>query len=191
MGQTIVKLFCGKRELKIVIHGLESAGKTTILYRLKLGKVVTTIPTDGLNVECLEYKNVKFTAWDLSKFLPIWRYYYENTDALIFVVDSNDPEKFRDLREKIKQTLSLDELQSCVVAIIANKQDLPSAVPINDVARLLEIDSIRKSHTCEIFATSALKGDGLYEVLEWVSSEVTYKKLPGEAANQIHKMCKK
>ena len=46
--------------------GLDAAGKTTILYKLKLGKVVTTIPTIGFNVETLNYKNMTFTAWDVS-----------------------------------------------------------------------------------------------------------------------------
>lgn len=42
--------------------GLDAAGKTTILYKLKLGEVVTTIPTIGFNVETVEYKNISFTG---------------------------------------------------------------------------------------------------------------------------------
>jgi small GTP-binding protein len=73
--------------------GLDAAGKTTILYKLMLGEVVTAIPTIGFNVETVEYKNIKFTVWDVGgqdTIRPLWVHYYQNTDAIIFVVDSQD-----------------------------------------------------------------------------------------------------
>ena len=76
--------------------GLDAAGKTTILYKLKLGEIVTTIPTIGFNVETVEYKNISFTVWDVGgqdKIRPLWRHYFQNTQGLIFVVDSNDRER--------------------------------------------------------------------------------------------------
>jgi len=57
----------GSQEMKILMLGLDAAGKTTILYRLKLAEVVTTIPTVGFNVETVEYKNINFTVWDVGK----------------------------------------------------------------------------------------------------------------------------
>jgi len=68
--------------------GLDAAGKTTILYKLKLGEIVTTIPTIGFNVETVEYKNINFTVWDVGgqdKIRPLWRHYFQNTQGLIFV----------------------------------------------------------------------------------------------------------
>ena len=76
--------------------GLDAAGKTTILYKLKLGEVVTTIPTIGFNVETIEHKNVAFTAWDVGgrcKMRPLYRHYYPGTDALVYVVDANDRDR--------------------------------------------------------------------------------------------------
>ena len=73
--------------------GLDAAGKTTILYKLKLGEVVTTIPTIGFNVETVHYKNITFTVWDVGgqdKIRPLWRHYYEDAQGLIFVVDSTN-----------------------------------------------------------------------------------------------------
>jgi len=64
--------------------GLDAAGKTTTLYKLKLGEVVTTIPTIGFNVETVEYKNINFTVWDVGgqdKIRPLWRHYYQNTQG--------------------------------------------------------------------------------------------------------------
>ena len=84
--------FFGHKEMRILMVGLDAAGKTTIPYKLKLGEVVTTIPTIGFNVERVEYRNISFTVWDVGgqhKIRPLWRYYYENVQGLIFVVDSN------------------------------------------------------------------------------------------------------
>ena len=69
------------------------AGKTSILYRLKLGQPKRTVPTIGFNVETLEYKNIAFTVWDVGgqeKLRALWRHYFAATQALIFVVDSSD-----------------------------------------------------------------------------------------------------
>ena len=98
--------------------GLDAAGKTTILYKLKLGEVVTTIPTIGFNVEQVEYKNISFTVWDVGgqdKIRPLWRHYYQNTEGLIFVVDSNDRERLDNARTELHKMLNEDELKDAVV----------------------------------------------------------------------------
>ncbi|PAV63608.1 hypothetical protein WR25_20860 isoform B [Diploscapter pachys] len=92
MGLTISSLFnrlFGKKQVRILMVGLDAAGKTTILYKLKLGEIVSTIPTIGFNVETVEYKNISFTVWDVGgqdKIRPLWRHYFQNTQGLIFVV---------------------------------------------------------------------------------------------------------
>merc|ERR1712196_150354 len=91
----------GKTEMRLLMVGPDAAGKTTILYKLKLGEVVTTIPTIGFNVETVEYKNISFNVWDIGgqdKIRKLWRYYYQNTQGLIFVVDSNDRDRIEDAR---------------------------------------------------------------------------------------------
>ena len=85
--------------------GLDAAGKTTILYKLKLGEIVTTIPTIGFNVETVEYKNICFTVWDVGgqdKIRPLWRHYFQNTQGLIFVVDSNDRERIAEAEKELQ-----------------------------------------------------------------------------------------
>ena len=87
MGITFAKLFeqfMGKKPMRILMVGLDAAGKTTILYKLKLGEVVTTIPTIGFNVETVEYKSISFTVWDVGgqdRIRPLWRHYYQNTQG--------------------------------------------------------------------------------------------------------------
>merc|ERR1739842_98870 len=99
MGLAMSKIWArlvGKTEMRILMVGLDAAGKTTILYKLKLGEVITTIPTIGFNVETVEYKNIEFTVWDIGGqhlIRPLWRHYYQGTEAVIFVVDSNDRER--------------------------------------------------------------------------------------------------
>uniref|UniRef100_S4RLQ2 ADP-ribosylation factor 5 n=1 Tax=Petromyzon marinus TaxID=7757 RepID=S4RLQ2_PETMA len=110
--------------------GLDAAGKTTILYKLKLGEIVTTIPTIGFNVETVEYKNICFTVWDVGgqdKIRPLWRHYFQNTQGLIFVVDSNDRERTQEAAEELQKMLQEDEMRSAVLLVFANNQDLPNA----------------------------------------------------------------
>merc|ERR1711902_8797 len=86
----------GKQEKRILMVGLDAAGKTTILYKLRLGEIVHTIPTIGFNVATVQYKNINFTVWDVGgqeKIRPLWRYYYRGADGIIFVVDSNDRQR--------------------------------------------------------------------------------------------------
>lgn len=103
----ILKYFC--KYLFIIsifiLVGLDAAGKTTILYKLKLGEIVTTIPTIGFNVETVEYKNICFTVWDVGgqdKIRPLWRHYFQNTQGFIFVVDSNDRERIAEAHKELQ-----------------------------------------------------------------------------------------
>mmetsp|Transcript_37711 Transcript_37711/g.75114 ORF Transcript_37711/g.75114 Transcript_37711/m.75114 type:complete len:120 (-) Transcript_37711:1816-2175(-) len=77
--------------------GLDASGKTTILYKLKLGEVITTMPTIGFNVETVNLSGIELTMWDVGgcdKIRPLWRHYYKNTQAVVFIVDCNDKDRF-------------------------------------------------------------------------------------------------
>jgi ADP-ribosylation factor protein 1 len=187
MGNLFAKLFSSlfsKKEMRILMVGLDAAGKTTILYKLKLGEVVTTIPTIGFNVETVEYKNISFTVWDVGgqdKIRPLWRHYYQNTQGIIFVVDSNDRERIDDsagtennAKEELQRMLSEDELKDAVLLVFANKQDLPNAMSVNEVTERLGLNSLRH-RTWYIQACCATTGDGLYEGLDWLSKTLTKK----------------
>merc|ERR1712187_928278 len=119
--------------------GLDAAGKTTILYKLKIGEVVTTIPTIGFNVETVEYKNINFTVWDIGgqdKIRKLWRYYYNNTQGVIFVVDSNDRDRMEEAREELTRMMK-DEMHDAALLVFANKQDLPNSTTSAEVAEKL------------------------------------------------------
>lgn len=148
--------------------GLDAAGKTTILYKLKLGEIVTTIPTigtfppsfisskpaphstntrAGFNVETVEYKNIQFTVWDVGgqdKIRPLWRHYFQNTQGIIFVVDSNDRDRVVEAREELQRMLNEDELRDALLLVFANKQDLPNAMNAAEITDKLGLHSLRQ-----------------------------------------------
>jgi len=168
----IKSLFNGfKKEQRIVMVGLDAAGKTTILYKLHLGDVIQSIPTIGFNVETIEYKNLKMTMWDVGgqhRIRPLWRHYFQNTDAMIFVVDASDRERIEEAREELYRCLEDDLLKDAPVLIFANKADMPKAMQAKEVVSALGLDKMhrREWHVQE---SVAVRGDGLYEGLDWLS----------------------
>merc|ERR1711991_702975 len=175
MGLTFSKVFgklFGKKDMRILMVGLDAAGKTTILYKLKFGEIVTTIPTIGFNVETVEYKKINFTVWDVGgqdKIRPLWRHYFQNTQGLIFVVDSNDRERVAEASEELQKMLREDELRDAKLLVFANKQDLPNAMSVAEVTDKLGLHALR-NRKWYIQSCCATSGDGLYEGLDWLSN---------------------
>ncbi|CAF0771209.1 unnamed protein product [Didymodactylos carnosus] len=168
----------GSKERRILILGLDGAGKTTILYRLQVSEVVTTIPTIGFNVETVQYKNLKFQVWDLggqTSIRPYWRCYYSNTDAIIYVVDSMDRDRIGISKHELVSMLDEDELKNAVLCVFANKQDLDNCMNVSEVANSLGLTSL-KNRKYQIFKTSAVKGTGLNDAMEWLSNSLQQKK---------------
>lgn len=177
MGLTISNIFnrlFGKKQMRILMVGLDAAGKTTILYKLKLGEVVTTIPTIGFNVETVEFKNINFTVWDVGgqdKIRPLWRHYFQNTQGLIFVIDSNDRERMSEASDELQKMLAEDELKDAILLVFANKQDLPNAMSASQIRDSLTLETLN-SRKWYIQSTCATQGTGLYEGLDWLSQEL-------------------
>jgi ADP-ribosylation factor protein 6 len=164
--------------MKILILGLDSAGKTTILYKLKLNKIKTTGPTVGFNVETFQYKNVKFNMWDVGgqdRLRPLWRHYYPKTNALIYVMDSSDHARLNEskqhLQKVIRELNTVSSAKGFLVLVFANKQDLPGAMSPKQISEFLDMNSILdKDQLYAVIGTNALTGQGLIEGLSWVSN---------------------
>lgn len=164
----------GSKELRVLILGLDGAGKTTILYRLQVGEVVTTIPTIGFNVESVTYKNLHFQVWDLggqTSIRPYWRCYYANTDAIIYVVDSQDKDRIGISKQELLAMLEEDELKDSILCVFANKQDMEGAMTATEVSNALGLSAL-KTRTWSIFKTSAKKGEGLEEAMDWLAESI-------------------
>ncbi|KAK1331258.1 hypothetical protein QTO34_009209 [Cnephaeus nilssonii] len=181
MGNVFEKLFkslFGRKEVRILMLGLDGVGKTTMLYKLKLGRTVATIPTIGFNVETVEYNNISLTIWDVNshcKHRPMWRHYFKDTNGLIFVVDSNDRERISEAQEELTRLLMDYELIDAVLLVFANKQDVPNAMNTAEITDKLGLQSLCQRNW-HIQATCATSGDGLYEGLDWLSDQLKNQK---------------
>lgn len=174
----IIEFFTkGRNNFKIIILGLQNAGKTTILYRLSLGQFVKTTPTIGSNMEELTYNNVKFQAWDIGgqeSTRSVWDVYYMNTDAVVYVIDSQDDEYFEESKAQFYKLLANPALKNSTILIFANKQDLSGAKDVNKLIQDYEFHKI-KDHVWHIQPCSALKGEGLITGIKWLSEQLVYR----------------
>ncbi|KAJ3292365.1 hypothetical protein HDU79_001508 [Rhizoclosmatium sp. JEL0117] len=157
------------KEVRILMVGLDGAGKTTMLYKLKLGELVTTIPTIGFNVETVKYKSISFNVWDVGgqdRLRPLWKHYYANANGIIFVIDSNDIDRIADARNELQHLMLEEELRDASLLILANKQDLPNAMKPAEIIDKLRLNDL-KSRKWYLQSACATTGDGLYEGLDW------------------------
>ncbi|KAJ7569306.1 hypothetical protein O6H91_01G071600 [Diphasiastrum complanatum] len=178
LGRSLSKLFAGPRNMRIIMLGLDAAGKTTILYKLKLGENVHTIPTLGFNVETVEYKNVSFTVWDVGgqdKIRSLWKFYFQNAEGLIFVVDSNDRDRIIETRDALHKLMNEMELREMKLLVLANKHDLPNAMSVAEMGEKLALPSLRQRNWY-IQSCCAVTEQGLYEGLDWLSNAISNPK---------------
>ncbi|VDB83277.1 unnamed protein product [Peniophora sp. CBMAI 1063] len=165
-------------DVRILMLGLDSAGKTTILYRLQIGEVVSTIPTIGFNVETVQYKNIKFQVWDLggqSSIRPYWRCYFPNTAAIIYVIDSADTARLQTSREELLTMLSEEELNGVPLLVFCNKQDAQGAMAPDAISAELGLAGGEKGRDWSVRGSCALKGEGLEEGLDWLVNAIQKK----------------
>jgi len=157
-----------QKESRVLLLGLDAAGKTTLLYRMNLGETIVTLPTVGFNVETVKYKNVDFTIWDVGgqdKIRPLWKHYYRGSDALIWIIDSADQDRFDLSCEELHSVLQADELRDAKLLVFANKMDLPGAANPQEIARSLRLNELR-NREWYVQSCVATKGDGIYEGLD-------------------------
>jgi small GTP-binding protein len=120
----ILKQFVPVNDVRIVMVGLDSAGKTTILYKLKLGKNVFATPTLGFHVESILHKNTNFTFWDIGgqrTMRPLWKRYFMETKVLVFVLDSNDRDRIDEAHFELHRLDEEEELKDAILLVFANK----------------------------------------------------------------------
>jgi ADP-ribosylation factor-like protein 3 len=96
-----------------LILGLDNAGKTTILRKLSEEDITTTTPTQGFNIKSIVHDGFKLNVWDIGgqkTIRPYWRNYYENTEALIYVVDAADRKRVDEAGFELNEILGEDKL---------------------------------------------------------------------------------
>ncbi|GMT23422.1 hypothetical protein PFISCL1PPCAC_14719 [Pristionchus fissidentatus] len=168
------RLFTTEKSLRILMLGLDGAGKTTILYKLKLGELVTTIPTIGFNVEQVTFKSISFTIWDVGgqmRIRALWKYYFQNTQALIYVVDSSDVDRIEEAKEELHAILNDPEMSDTKLLVFANKQDLPNSLTSAQLTERLGLQAMR-GRTWFIQSSNAKTAEGIFEGLAWLEQNL-------------------
>ena len=163
--------------------GLDNSGKTSILYHMKFGDLINTITTIGFNLETIKYKGLNLSIWDIggyniyyeNKVRKLWTHYSQNTDGIIFVVDSTDKERFEQAKEALSLLIFNDEFKNIPLLVFANKQDLPMSYLPNNIIEILDMGKI-KDNKWLVQGASALNGKGLNEGFNWFCNELIYKK---------------
>ena len=168
----------GNQDFKLLMIGLDSAGKTTILYKMKLNDVVSAAPTIGFNLEEINVNNVKIKVWDLSgqeRMRSVWKHYFESVNGVIFVIDSSDVARINDARDELHSIIA--EALGVPILILANKQDKPGALSYFELRDQL---ALRGDTECRggirVQETSAIQNKGLKEGFEWIAKQITKKK---------------
>ncbi|XP_017670485.1 PREDICTED: ADP-ribosylation factor-like protein 11 [Lepidothrix coronata] len=167
MGKLISKGW-KKRDAQVVMLGLNFAGKSTLLYKLKSGQAVETCPTVGFNVESLQTPcGISFTLWDVGgqdSLRASWPDYLEDINTLVFVIDSTDTARLSEAAAALEETLSHPSMAGIPVLLLANKQEVPGALAPSELGEMLQRGRLA-GHRWMLQGCSAHTGQGLQEVL--------------------------
>lgn len=171
------KYIFSKTEFRVLILGIDKAGKTTLLEKLKAHysnleglPPDRIVPTVGLNIGRVEVLNSKLVFWDLGGQVglrSIWEKYYEEAHAVVFVIDAACPSRFEDSKSALEKVLRHEDLRGAPLLILANKQDLADAVSAEELARYLDLKKLdERAYTFE--GVSAYDGTGIKESVDWL-----------------------
>lgn len=182
-------LFCGlwevltrKEELHVLILGVDKAGKTTLLEKLK--SLFTDIPgldpdqilpTVGLNVGRMDAYKAPLIFWDLggqAGLRSIWDKYYKESHAVVFVLDSSEPTRFAEARDALERVLSSAELQGAPVLLAANKQDKGGACKLQEVEEYFGDTGLSGGRAFRVQGISALSGEGVRDAVAWIVEHI-------------------
>uniref|UniRef100_A0A0D6QSY9 ADP-ribosylation factor-like protein 2 n=1 Tax=Araucaria cunninghamii TaxID=56994 RepID=A0A0D6QSY9_ARACU len=164
-----------EKEMRILMVGLDNAGKTTIVMRINGEDTSSISPTLGFNIKTIEYKSYRLNIWDVGGQKTIrsyWRNYFEQTDGLVWVVDSSDLRRLDDCKEELHNLLKEERLSGSSLLILANKQDIQGALRPADIAKLLNLEVMDNSRHWQIVGCSAYTGEGLLAGFDWLVDDI-------------------
>jgi len=168
-----------KKKATILLLGLDNAGKTTLLHKLKFGSIRLVIPTQRAQLQEIELGSVKFRAWDLGgheQVRELWKDFFFEADAVIFLVDSADDERFEEAKKELSSLLDDEGLDGIPFLILANKIDLQTSFPLDKLTVALGLDEStlgpKGKRPIQIFRCSLVEGTGYVEGFKWLSDIV-------------------
>lgn len=163
-----------EREVRLLMLGLDNAGKTTILKKYNGEDISSISPTLGFNIKTLEYQGYKLNVWDVGGQTTIrsyWRNYFEQTDGLVWVVDSGDKIRLEDCRKELHLLLLQERLAGASLLVFCNKQDLQGSLSVEEIKEFLQLDNFQTRHWA-VVPCSAVTGEGLIEGINWIVGDI-------------------
>lgn len=150
--------------------------KTTIMKNVCGENIHEISPTVGFNIKTLEYKNYCLNIWDVGGQKSIrtyWRNYFEQTDGIIWVVDSVDRWRLEECKLQLREILHQEKLAGASLLIFANKQDLGGALSLEQISEVLDLsnEDISGRHW-HIESCSAMTGEGLINGFDWLVDDI-------------------
>lgn len=164
------------KNFKILILGLDRAGKTTILEKIQGKMDGEPVPTIGYNHQKVRMRNVSLDAWDLSgqeRMRKIWKHYFVDTGGIIFVVDWTDFDRIEIAKDELNYLLAEPELMNIPILILANKQDIPEAMGVSQLRKNLGVVEEEHKRRIKIQESSAIQDEGLDAGFEWLVKILT------------------
>mmetsp|Transcript_436 Transcript_436/g.792 ORF Transcript_436/g.792 Transcript_436/m.792 type:complete len:203 (-) Transcript_436:84-692(-) len=190
----LLQQYFEKKEVRFLMIGLDGAGKTSLLERIKAcfklnhrNMSINTIdsevqqrlkkvsPTVGLNIGRLEIKGTKVIVWDLGgqeSLRGIWDKYYPDASGVVWVIDSTNPDRFEESRHALEGVLQTPELHGAPLLVLANKHDLQGAAAEDDVRKLALPANVSSAHHVRVVSASALDDQGVADGVTWLLGEV-------------------
>jgi len=168
---------------RLLFIGLDNSGKTSLLTFLEQGaNDVVPKPTTAFDTKDVKYRGVNFTIYDVAggqKVRDLWKHYYSEMDAVVWIVDASDAERFGESKAALQTALKDASMKrDCPLLVVANKADAAGSKSDDEIKAALDLDNLLKGRTWTIRRTNAKKGDGVYEGFKWLGVEIktTYKK---------------
>lgn len=164
----------GYEDARVLMLGLDNAGKTTILRQMGYGEVQPTIPTIGFNIETLKMPGFNLTIWDIggqTKVRRLWGAYFKGAHAVIFVVDTEDRERLQEAKREFLQLWQNRLLSDAVFLVLCNKVDKPGTMNAMYVEEVFDLPGEPYSRVA-FYDCSAVKNTGLHEAFMWLHTKV-------------------
>ena len=167
----------------VLMVGLDGAGKTTTLQSLARGMSacekpqLNTLPTLSYSVDELKWRRERLLVWDVGgqdKLRNLWRHFYSHVSCLVFVLDSNDRQRFSEAREELRLLLAAPQLAQVPLLLLANKQDLNPAASLAEIENVMQLSVLvlsGSSRPVRLLPMSAWNGNGLNAAMDWIGEQ--------------------
>ncbi|CAO3636130.1 unnamed protein product [Cunninghamella echinulata] len=177
-----------KEEYNVLIIGLDNAGKTTLLERIKsLFSGITGLspdkiaPTVGLNIGRIEVNSSRIKFWDLGgqrDLQTIWERYYSECHAIVFVVDSTDSRRLEECKDTFETLITNDLVEGVPILMLANKQDVSNSLRVEDIKEVFNKIAVKLgARDSRVLPVSALEGNGVREAIDWLIKRLQRNKM--------------